>query len=576
MTSVLTISTSGATPFGEDAFTVRAGRTAMDFATGEGVLTIADTTPPEVTVLGEDPATVECSSGYSDPGATAWDACAGDLTGSIVVTGSVDAGTPGSYELLYEATDAEGNTGSAVRVVEVVDTTPPEVSCPLSTSAIADDNCQAPIPDVLTGTTAEDECSSFDSLTLSQDPPTGTPVDLGSHTITVTVTDASGNSSTCTSGFTVLNPAPVATITGPPSGSIYPVNTPVPLTGSFTDNAGSHVAIWKLDMTTISGTVTEANGSGTISDNHTFTEAGVYKIELIVTDGCSPAGSDTVDTVNDLDDAYVVIYDPDAGFVTGGGWIQSPPGAYPRNPSLVGKANFGFVSKYKKGATKPTGETEFQFRVAGMNFHSNEYQWLVVSGSKAQYKGIGSINGLGSFGFMLTAIDGDLSQSGDSDRFRMKIWDQNTEDLVYDNQNGVADDSEPTTNLEGGSIVIHTGGNKKTTPGDVALEMVPLGAPPKVYALHQNYPNPFAFSTQVRFDLPERSNVTVRVYDIRGRLVSSLIDGEREAGSYQAEWNGRGSQGESLASGVYLFQFRAISLESHKAQNDTKRMIYLK
>ncbi|MFL6352356.1 MAG: hypothetical protein ACJ74Z_10980 [Bryobacteraceae bacterium] len=80
----------------------------------------------------------------------------------------------------------------------------------------------------------------------------------------------------------------------------------------------------------------------------------------------------------------IVIYDPSAGFVTGGGWINSPGGAYTPKPSLTGKATFGFVSKYQKRATVPTGDTEFQFQVTNFDFHSNTYQWMVVSGPMAQ------------------------------------------------------------------------------------------------------------------------------------------------------------------------------------------------
>ncbi len=56
---------------------------------------------------------------------------------------------------------------------------------------------------------------------------------------------------------------------------------------------------------------------------------------------------------------YAVVYDPIGGFVTGGGYIMSPAGAYVQDPAATGKANFGFVSKYKKGATVPSGSTEF-------------------------------------------------------------------------------------------------------------------------------------------------------------------------------------------------------------------------
>ncbi len=82
----------------------------------------------------------------------------------------------------------------------------------------------------------------------------------------------------------------------------------------------------------------------------------------------------------------VVIYDPGGGFVTGGGWFDSPIGAYTLNPSLNGKASFGFNSKYQRGANIPTGSTEFQFRVADFNFRSSSYDWLVVSGARAHIK----------------------------------------------------------------------------------------------------------------------------------------------------------------------------------------------
>ena len=132
-----------------------------------------------------------------------------------------------------------------------------------------------------------------------------------------------------------------------------------------------------------------------------------------------------------------------------GGWINSPAGAYTPDPTLTSKATFGFVSKYQKGATVPTGNTEFHFHVANMNFSSTAYDWLVIAGTKAQYKGTGTINDAGAYGFILTAID------GTPDKFRMKIWDKATGNIIYDNMLGAADDANPTIALAGGSVVIH-------------------------------------------------------------------------------------------------------------------------
>jgi len=157
--------------------------------------------------------------------------------------------------------------------------------------------------------------------------------------------------------------------------------------------------------------------------------------------------------------AYVIVYDPSAGFVTGGGSIASPAGAYRADLALSGNATFGFVSRYKKGANVPDGQTEFKFHVANFNFNSTSYEWLVVAGRKAQYKGTGTINGAGNYGFLLTATDGDLKNGGDGiDKFRIKIWNMNAGDaIVYDNAFGASEDIDSANPqaLTGGSIVIH-------------------------------------------------------------------------------------------------------------------------
>jgi len=179
---------------------------------------------------------------------------------------------------------------------------------------------------------------------------------------------------------------------------------------------------------------------------HTYTAAGIYTIQLSVTD------DDGGDGLTEF--LYVAVYNPEGEFVTGGGWINSPAGAYTPDPSLTGKANFGFVAKYQKGATTPTGQTVFVFHVADLNFHSTNYQWLLVAGAKAQFKGSGTINDQGDYGFMLTATDGKISGEG-VDKFRIKIWDKATDQIVYDNQMGDVDDADATDAIEDGSIVIH-------------------------------------------------------------------------------------------------------------------------
>jgi predicted extracellular nuclease len=222
------------------------------------------------------------------------------------------------------------------------------------------------------------------------------------------------------------------------SSNIVPVGETINASVPFTDpdKLDTHTASWDWgDGETSAGAVTEANGAGTITGSHAYTTPGIYTVAVTVTDSYSKSDSGVYE--------FIVVYDPNGGFVTGGGWIMSPAGAYAADPSLTGKATFGFVSRYKKGAAVPEGNTEFQFHAAGFNFKSSSYQWLVVSGPNAQFKGVGTINGEGSYMFKLWAGD------GNPDTFRIKIWweDASGEQVVYDNGSHQA--------IGGGSIVVH-------------------------------------------------------------------------------------------------------------------------
>jgi hypothetical protein len=77
-----------------------------------------------------------------------------------------------------------------------------------------------------------------------------------------------------------------------------------------------------------------------------------------------------------------------------------------------------YFTSLKKGADVPTGKTEFQFKAGNLNFHSSGYEWLVVGGPHAKFKGVGTISGSGNYGFTVTATDSDINGGGDADGFR--------------------------------------------------------------------------------------------------------------------------------------------------------------
>ena len=157
-------------------------------------------------------------------------------------------------------------------------------------------------------------------------------------------------------------------------------------------------------------------------------------------DPSGPYDPDDIDGLNQLNlwglgngVTEYVLYDPwlgGAGFITGGGTIWSEAGYYKRDTSAFGQASFGFVSRYKKGANTPEGHANFVFYAGGLHFRSSEYDWLVVTGNNAKFKGVGTIDGAsGTCKFMIWAGDDEL------DTFRIKIWEEvnGSEDIVYDN-----------------------------------------------------------------------------------------------------------------------------------------------
>jgi hypothetical protein len=289
---------------------------------------------------------------------------------------------------------------------------------------------------------------SFDCV-FADDNPTGTASDTS--VVRVTVTDDDDGTGNDSIDVTVSNVAPVITGMSGPSGPIA-LGGSASVTTTYTDvgTQDGHTCTYTWDDGSPSTTV-PGSGSGTDSctASHTYTSAGVYTVGVTVTD------DDTGSAMSRYE--FVVVYDPAAGFVTGGGWINSPAGAYRADPTLTGRANFGFVSKYKKGASAPEGQTEFQFRTGDLNFHSETYQWLVVAGAKAQYKGTGRVNGASGYGFLLTATDGQVNGGGGVDKFRIKIWRMSDGAIVYDNSFGSSDDLDAANPqaIAGGSIVVH-------------------------------------------------------------------------------------------------------------------------
>jgi hypothetical protein len=359
-------------------------------------------------------------------------------TAAISFVAPATAGTY-SYTAKWQSTVSFGNalTGAPAFTVNLTvtapaDTTPPVLSLPANITAEATGPSGAAVTYTATATDLVDG-----PVTPSCAPASGSTFALGATTVTCSAVDDAGNTASGSFTITVQDTTPPTMLTITAGTGAGAVGTAVPLSATATDVVDTSLTYtFTVDGATLSG----SSYAGTTAD---------------VVNVCATATDDAGNTSTPLC-TWLAIYDPAAGFVTGGGWIASPVGACAFSVacggSAVGNANFGFVSKYQRGATTPTGNTEFNFNAGDFRFSSTSYSWLVVSGSQAQYKGTGTVNGGGSYGFILTAYDGGAGPDG----FRIKITD-GSGNIVYDNKRGSSDDMSQgnTQPLGAGSIIVH-------------------------------------------------------------------------------------------------------------------------
>jgi hypothetical protein len=221
--------------------------TASDSAGGQATpvvrsVQVVDTTPPVVTPSGPNPMTVECATSFTEPGATASDTCAGTLP--VTETGAVDITKVGSYTLVYSAVDPSSNSASASRLVTVADKTAPQLSLIAGASmsppdhsyrlftvpglvTAASDSCDATVgvgSVVITkvtsdepdngngdGNTVNDIVIATDCHSVQLRSERAGPLNGRVYTVTLRVTDASGNSTTKSVKLTV----PLSDTSGP-------------------------------------------------------------------------------------------------------------------------------------------------------------------------------------------------------------------------------------------------------------------------------------------------------------------------------------------------------------------------
>jgi len=125
---------------------------------------------------------------------------------------------------------------------------------------------------------------------------------------------------------------------------------------------------------------------------------------------------------------------------------------------------------------------------------------------------------------------------------------------------GTLAQSTPLSLGAAGEHILYAGFWKPFLMIATSIEDIPPGG--FVNRLFQNFPNPFNPTTAIRYSVAEKTTVEIEIYDLRGRIIRTLIRGEVEPGLYEAVWNGRDDAGQTVPSGVYFYRLKVGSYDS--------------
>jgi len=184
----------------------------------------------------------------------------------------------------------------------------------------------------------------------------------------------------------------------------------------------------------------------------------------------------------------------------------------------------GLIKMYDDGATK--GDA-----VAGDNIWTTEVLFATGSSNTHYYK-----YGLYSKGYTDTL---------------------NTGNIPMDNEAGFS--MNHTLVISDAAPVYVAPTNNFGSQWNTAVERIPSSTMPVEFVLQQNYPNPFNPTTEITYAIPEKTHVSLTVYNTVGQLIKRLMDGEQIAGSYRAVWDGTDEQGTTVPSGVYFYRLQTAS-----------------
>ncbi len=330
MNTATAVNTSGSVNVnapGSYPITYTSTDTAGNTSTKVRTVNVVDTTPPVITLNGDNPTTIECHTSYSEAGGRVTDTCAGFAPATV--SGSVNVNVPGTYTLTYTATDPSGNSSSTTRTVIVRDTIAPVVTLSGSSTVIVE--CHGTYTEA--GATANDSCAGSRPVTIGGGPVN--PNVPSTNVLTYTATDPSGNSTTVNRTVMVRDTiGPVITLNGAATITLECHAAYTEQGASANDACAGAVAVTTNGTVNVDQpgtnivTYTSADGNGNTSTKTRTVIIRDTAAPVITISGANPA---TVECHTSYTDMGAMASDACAGPVSvssSGGVNVNVPGSY--------------------------------------------------------------------------------------------------------------------------------------------------------------------------------------------------------------------------------------------------------
>jgi photosystem II stability/assembly factor-like uncharacterized protein len=295
--------------------------------------------------------------------------------------------------------------------------------------------------------------------------PSGSTFPVGTTTVTLTDTRLDGSTATCT--FTVtVNDTELPVVSQPTTNpnTLWPPNhqmVDVAVNYTATDNCPDLNCV----LTVASNEPINGLGDGDAAPDWQVVDAHHVNLRAersakgsgrlyTITTTCTDASGNVVTKTSTVfvppnqKGIWSVVTVPST--ITNVKAAAGPPAvnsSHTSGPVLLGMVNFDFSSKVIKPtkAKSVKGENLVNFILGDLEFTAMNYDFRELSGARTQFKGFGKVNNEAGYKYLLTVIDGQAAKGGGVDKFRLKIWNDKTGEVVFDNQTGYGDDADPTT-----------------------------------------------------------------------------------------------------------------------------------